>query len=138
MPQGNPSALTLSDNGFSGPTVNIPMDGTPYTVTLAPVVGPPYWLDTAGNVIAPGLYSVDVIINVQNSPTTPGKFVYWNTYGELWEADGMVIFGAVIGRVTVVLTQADLPFDPSTQITGQTDATGSLQAFTFVQQLLAS
>lgn len=49
-------------------------DGGTHPV-LCIVASPPAWMDNAGNITAPGMYNVFVVLQSTGAPTTPGQYV---------------------------------------------------------------
>lgn len=115
---------------------SIACDGN--TIALACIVAsPPDWMDDAGNIIAPGLYQLFAVINIDDAPTTPGLYVYvaFGVASAAPPLDELPNGTAVPFGELLPLSGADVPYAASIQVTPPTDLTGTLLGQCGVQRI---
>lgn len=132
-------ALIVQDGSTVIPAddaTTVSYNDTPVTVTCV-VASPPAWLDTAGNIIAPGMYRIGVNLAPATPPTTPGLLGYVTLAGfsTAIPIDVLDDFGGVQPTAVFTLTDDQLPTTVQADIQIQTDITGECAATAFVSQL---
>lgn len=127
------SAVRLAEDAdfVSGAVVSVPLDGGSHAVPC--IVGsPPSWMDDAGNIIKPGVYTLLAVSALDVDPTTAGLYIgVGSSFNANWNqaVDAIRFMGAVTFTDVMPLGVDDgLPWDVTCQWVTQADDTGIIHA----------
>lgn len=129
---GDSSTLAVGDA-----VVSIPADGSFHTVSCA-MATPPAWMDTAGNIIEPGLYAFIWDSNPHTPATVPGLlFVVTTPANAQWaQSLGEQDAGGLMLQGVIALGSSDLPLAASFGCLMPTDVTEIMDVQARVQRLV--